>query len=79
MEEILKNNWFELHQQLGLPPLLPLYLFIINVLLDVMNECLKLDHKPYMKDEPIEIDSLDRQQVSGREEFNGCRFSFSCS
>jgi hypothetical protein len=68
-EEILKSNWFELHEQLGLPPLLPLYLFIINVLLDVMNECLKLYHKPYMKDDAIEIDSLDRQQVNKQEDF----------
>ncbi|CAF4367684.1 unnamed protein product, partial [Adineta steineri] len=40
-DDILKQNWLELHQQLGLPSLLPLYFFIINVLLDVMNECLK--------------------------------------
>jgi hypothetical protein len=68
-EDILKNNWFELHQQLGLPSLLPLYFFIMNVLLDVMNECLKLDHKSYMKDDAIEIDSLDRQQVNQNQLF----------
>jgi hypothetical protein len=62
-EDILKNNWFELHQQLGLPSLLPLYFFIINVLLDVMNECLRLYNKPYMNNDMIEIDSLCRQQV----------------
>ena len=63
-EDILKNNWLELHQQLGLPSLLPLYLFIINVLLDVMNECLILYNKPHMNNDTIEkIDSLCRQQV----------------
>jgi hypothetical protein len=63
-EDILKNNWLELHQQLGLPSLLPLYLFIINVLLDVMNECLRLYNKPHMNNDTIEkIDSLCRQQV----------------
>jgi hypothetical protein len=63
-EDILKNNWLELHQELGLPPLLPLYLFIINVLLDVMNECLILYNKPHMNNDTIEkIDSLCRQQV----------------
>lgn len=63
-EEILRNNWFELHEQLGLPSLLPLYFFMINVLLDVMNECLTLYNKPYMNNESIEIDSLCRQQVN---------------
>ncbi len=62
-EDILKNNWLELHEQLGLPSLLPLYFFIINVLLDVMNECLRLYNKPYMNNDTIEIDSLCRQQV----------------
>lgn len=62
-EDILKNNWLELHEQLGLPSLLPLYFFIVNVLLDVMNECLTLYNKPYMNNESIEIDSLCRQQV----------------
>ena len=63
-EEILKNNWLELHEQLGLPSLLPLYFFIINVLLDVMNECLRLYNKPYMNNDNIEIDSPSRQQVT---------------
>ncbi|CAF0991173.1 unnamed protein product [Rotaria sordida] len=62
-EDILKQNWLELHQQLGLPSLLPLYFFIINVLLDVMNECLILYNKPYMNNDTIEIDSLCRQQL----------------
>ncbi|CAM4894465.1 unnamed protein product [Rotaria socialis] len=62
-EDTLKQNWLELHQQLGLPSLLPLYFFIINVLLDVMNECLILYHKPYMNNATIEIDSLCRQQL----------------
>ncbi|CAF5208683.1 unnamed protein product, partial [Rotaria magnacalcarata] len=62
-EDILKQNWLELHQQLGLPSLLPLYFFIINVLLDVMNECLILYHKPYMNNATVEIDSLCRQQL----------------
>jgi len=62
-EDILKNNWLELHEQLGLPSLLPLYFFIINVLLDVMNECFRLYNKPYMSNDMIEIDSLCRQQV----------------
>lgn len=62
-EEILKNNWLELHEQLGLPSLLPLYFFIINVVLDVMNECLRLYNKPYMNNDNIEIDSMCRQQV----------------
>ena len=39
------------------------YFFIINVLLDVMNECLSLYNRPYMNNETIEIDSLGRQQV----------------
>ena len=63
IEEILKNNWLELHEQLGLPSLLPLYFFIINVLLDVMNECLNLHHKTYTSNSTIEIDALCRQQV----------------
>jgi len=67
IDEILKNNWFELHEQLGLPSLLPLYFFIINILLDVMNECLTLYNKPYMNNESIEIDSLCRQQVRQNE------------
>ncbi len=62
-EDILKQNWLELHEQIGLPSLLPLYFFIINVLLDVMNECLSLYNKPYMNNDIIEIDSLCRQQV----------------
>ncbi|CAF0976170.1 unnamed protein product [Rotaria sp. Silwood1] len=62
-EDILKHNWLELHQQLGLPSLLPLYFFILNVLLDVMNECLILYNKPYMNNDTIEIDSLCRQQL----------------
>ncbi|CAF2411458.1 unnamed protein product [Rotaria sp. Silwood2] len=62
-DDTLKNNWLELHQQLGLPSLLPLYFFIINVLLDVMNECLILYNKPYMNNDTIEIDSLCRQQL----------------
>jgi hypothetical protein len=62
-EELLKENWLELHQQLGLPSLLPLYFFIVNVLLDVMNECLGLYNKPLINNEVIEIDSLCRQQV----------------
>ncbi|CAF4266364.1 unnamed protein product, partial [Rotaria sordida] len=60
---ILKQNWAELHEQLGLPSLLPLYFFIINVLLDVMNECLSLYNKPYMNNDIIEIDPLCRQQL----------------
>lgn len=63
-DDILKQNWLELHEQLGLPSLLPLYFFIINVLLDVMNECLSLSMKPYMNNDVIEIDALCRQQVS---------------
>jgi hypothetical protein len=62
-DDILKQNWLELHEQLGLPSLLPLYFFIINVLLDVMNECLSLYNKPYMNNDIIEIDALCRQQV----------------
>jgi len=62
-DDILKQNWLELHEQLGLPSLLPLYFFIINVLLDVMNECLTLYNKPYMNNDIIEIDALCRQQV----------------
>jgi hypothetical protein len=68
-EDILKHNWLELHQQLGLPSLLPLYFFIINVLLDVMNECLRLYNKPYMNNDTIEIDSLCRQQVKTPKKF----------
>ena len=63
-DDILKYNWLDLHQQLGLPSLLPLYFFIINVLLDVMNECLKLYNKLYMNYHIMEIDSLSRQQVN---------------
>ncbi|CAF3368040.1 unnamed protein product [Rotaria sp. Silwood1] len=62
-DDILKQNWLELHEQLGLPSLLPLYFFIINVLLDVMNECLTLYNKPYMNNDIIEIDPLCRQQL----------------
>ncbi|CAF0813449.1 unnamed protein product, partial [Rotaria sordida] len=62
-DDILKQNWLELHEQLGLPSLLPLYFFIINVLLDVMNECLSLYNKPYMNNDIIEIDPLCRQQL----------------
>jgi hypothetical protein len=76
-EDILKNNWFELHQQLGLPSLLPLYFFIINVLLDVMNECLRLYNKPYMNNDAIEIDSLCRQQVIKQEYLFLLSFIFS--
>lgn len=63
MGDILKQNWLELHEQLGLPSLLPLYFFMINVLLDVMNECLSLYNKPYMNNDTMEIDALCRQQV----------------
>jgi hypothetical protein len=62
-DDILKQNWLELHEQLGLPSLLPIYFFIINVLLDVMNECLNLYNRPYMNNDIIEIDSVCRQQV----------------
>ncbi|CAF3751451.1 unnamed protein product [Adineta steineri] len=62
-DDILKHNWLELHEQLGLPSLLPLYFFIINVLLDVMNECLTLYIKPYINNDIIEIDALCRQQL----------------
>ncbi|CAF1182929.1 unnamed protein product [Adineta ricciae] len=62
-EDILKHNWLEIHEQLGLPSLLPLYFFIVNVLLDVMNECLSLYMKPYMNNDIIEIDALCRQQL----------------
>ena len=65
-DDILKQNWLELHEQLGLPSLLPLYYFIINVLLDVMHECLTLYNKPYMNNDRIEIDALCRQQVNDR-------------
>ena len=66
-DEILKQNWLELHEQLGLPSLLPMYFFIINVLLDVMNECLKQANKPYMNNEATEIDAICRQQVKAEE------------
>lgn len=62
-DEILKQNWLELHEQLGLPSLLPMYFFLINVLLDVMNECLNQANKPYMNNETTEIDAICRQQV----------------
>jgi hypothetical protein len=62
-DEILKQNWLELHEELGLPSLLPFYFFIVNVLLDVMNEFLNLYNKPYMKNDAIKIDALSRQQV----------------
>ena len=68
--DILKQNWLELHEQLGLPSLLPLYFFIINVLLDVMNECLSLYIKPYMNNDIIEIDALCRQQVKNNNVFS---------
>lgn len=63
-DDILKQNWLELHEQLGLPSLLPLYFFIINVLLDVMNECLSLYNKLYMNIDNTKIDALCRQQVN---------------
>ena len=62
-DEILKQNWLELHEQLGLPSLLPLYFFIINVLLDVMNECLSLYNKPDLNNNLGGIDALCRQQL----------------
>ncbi|UJR21263.1 hypothetical protein I4U23_024358 [Adineta vaga] len=62
-DDIFKHNWLELHQQLGLPSLLPLYFFINNVLLDVMNECLRLYDKPPINSDAVEIDSLCRQQL----------------
>ncbi|CAM4798235.1 unnamed protein product [Rotaria magnacalcarata] len=62
-DDLLKHNWLELHEQLGLPSLLPLYFFVVNVLLDVMNECLSLYNKPYMNNDIIEIDPLCRQQL----------------
>ncbi|UJR28200.1 hypothetical protein I4U23_009451 [Adineta vaga] len=62
-DDILKHNWLELHEQIGLPSLLPLYFFIINVLLDVMNECLSLYMKPYMNNDIVEVDALCRQQL----------------
>lgn len=77
-EEILKHNWLELHEQLGLPSLLPLYFFIINVLLDVMNECLSLYNKPYINNDIVEIDALCRQQVKDRESLFEEMPSFSC-
>lgn len=69
-EDILKHNWLELHEQIGLPSLLPLYFFIVNVLLDVMNECLSLYMKPYMNNDIIEIDALCRQQVNKKQLFH---------
>jgi len=63
-DEILKQNWLELHEQLGLPSLLPLYFFIINVLLDVMNECMSLYNKPDLNNDLGGIDALCRQQVT---------------
>lgn len=63
LEEILKENWLELHEQLGLPSLLPLYFFTMNVLLDVMDECLALYNNTYTHNQTIEIDALCRQQV----------------
>jgi hypothetical protein len=79
MDDILKQNWLELHEQLGLPSLLPLYFFMINVLLDVMNECLSLYNKPYMNNDTMEIDALCRQQVRecwwNRPQRNTMRFS----
>ena len=77
-EEILKQNWLELHEQLGLPSLLPLYFFIINVLLDVMNECLSLYNKPYMNNDIVEIDALCRQQVRVRFSVVEGNRSFAC-
>ena len=65
-DDILKENWFELHQQLGLPSLLPFYFFILNVILDVMNECVILSNKPHTNNSHVEIDSLCRQQVKER-------------
>jgi hypothetical protein len=73
-DDILKQNWLELHEQLGLPSLLPLYFFIINVLLDVMNECLSLYIKPYMNNDIIEIDALCRQQVKKNDVFCFLKF-----
>ena len=63
-DEMFKHNWLKLHDQLGLPSLLPLYFFILNVLLDVMNECLRLYDKPPINSDTLEIDSLCRQQVT---------------
>ena len=65
-EEILKENWFELHKELGLPPLMPFYFFIINVLLDVMNEGVILTIEAHKEKDHMEIDSLCRQQVKDR-------------
>lgn len=66
MPELSRENWAQLHHQLGLPSLLPLYFFIINVIVDVLMENLKLYHKPHMDNETIEIDSVSRQQVIKR-------------
>ena len=65
-EDVLKDNWLQLHQQLGLPSLLPLYLFVINVLLDVMIECLKLTNKRHTSIQVTDFDSSWRQQVTDR-------------
>ncbi|CAF0984043.1 unnamed protein product, partial [Didymodactylos carnosus] len=63
MDEILRENWLDFHHQLGLPPLLPLYFFIVNVLLDVMHECLLLYNQPYATSSSSLLDSLCRQQL----------------
>lgn len=63
IDEILRENWFELHKQLGLPSLLPLYLFLIKNLIDVTGEYLKLNNKTPVNEDLAELDSLDRQQV----------------
>ena len=63
-DEILTENWFKLHEQLGLPSLLPLYFFIIHVLLDVINEYLEINREPRINDDIADLDSLDRQQVN---------------
>ena len=68
-DDILKDNWLQLHQQLGLPSLLPLYLFVINVLLDVMIECVKLTNERHMNNEITNLDSSWRQQVNDRRAF----------
>ena len=69
MEDVLKDNWLQLHQQLGLPSLLPLYLFVINVLLDVMIECVKLTNERHMNNEITNLDSSWRQQVNDQRAF----------
>lgn len=63
MDDMLRENWTDLHDQLGLPPLLPFYFFIVNVLIDVMMENLKLYNKPQINNENAEIDSVSRQQL----------------